>query len=609
MVKKWIAGLLACSLVASALCGCGAESGVSGSESSAATSSSSDEQKTAGTGLHKTTPEGAYDLEVPAELEKYYQKYDPPIQMTQNVSGPEDETNFYPGDTWENNQFTEWAENVAGIQWSPMWEAPDAETAKQKLNLGMASGELPDIIKADALTIKQLAEAGAIIPLDDLMEEYMSPLLKEVYRQYEEENNNSVFHPVTIEGKKMAFVPMCDQVGPANIWYREDEVKALGMELPKTIEELEALFAAYKEKNPENKCLMVNKDLGHLNSIFGAYGAYRAIWLNQEEGIGYSSIQPEMKDALAKLAEWYQTGYIDPEFIIKDDAKAAEEFVAGNILCYDDGWGTVWGVAPNTLKNIPEAVLNTGSLIKGPEGMSGGVKPQAYYNYFGVSAQCKNPEAAFIQLNWLVDSALRNEASYREKCAFVYPEEARKAPVNNDMLISEGKDIIFQESSYKHPGPGTASTWFYNRGSNRIVYGFDFGQMPNELSSEMKLVADLVSAGGTSDDPAEQALLDIYKTYFMGFDMLKVNGGNNAAYLAEQSKTNPGVKIDVFSGLPTATMSEKKAYLDKLELETFTKIITGEYGIDKFDSFVQEWNDNGGKAITEEVNAWYQSVK
>lgn len=54
-------------------------------------------------------------------------------------------------------------------------------------------------------------------------------------------------------------------------------------------------------------------------------------------------------------------------------------------------------------------------------------------------------------------------------------------------------------------------------------------------------------------------------------------------------------------------MNEKMAYLDKLETETYTRIIMGTQPVDYFDSFVQEWMNNGGTEITAEVNEWYQS--
>ena len=46
-----------------------------------------------------------------------------------------------------------------------------------------------------------------------------------------------------------------------------------------------------------------------------------------------------------------------------------------------------------------------------------------------------------------------------------------------------------------------------------------------------------------------------------------------------------------------------------LEKQTYTNIIYGNEPIEAFDTFVEEWKAQGGDQITEEVNAWYETVK
>jgi putative aldouronate transport system substrate-binding protein len=46
-----------------------------------------------------------------------------------------------------------------------------------------------------------------------------------------------------------------------------------------------------------------------------------------------------------------------------------------------------------------------------------------------------------------------------------------------------------------------------------------------------------------------------------------------------------------------------------LKNEYFLKIITGAWGIDKFDEFVQKWHVNGGDQILGAINAWYATFK
>lgn len=51
----------------------------------------------------------------------------------------------------------------------------------------------------------------------------------------------------------------------------------------------------------------------------------------------------------------------------------------------------------------------------------------------------------------------------------------------------------------------------------------------------------------------------------------------------------------------TPTSEQKKATLDKTELEAYVAIVTGAQPIDYFDTFVSEWKRLGGDAIAQEV--------
>lgn len=48
-------------------------------------------------------------------------------------------------------------------------------------------------------------------------------------------------------------------------------------------------------------------------------------------------------------------------------------------------------------------------------------------------------------------------------------------------------------------------------------------------------------------------------------------------------------------------MKTKNADLNKLQEETFVAIVTGAEPIEKFDTFVEDWNKRGGEQITKEV--------
>lgn len=58
---------------------------------------------------------------------------------------------------------------------------------------------------------------------------------------------------------------------------------------------------------------------------------------------------------------------------------------------------------------------------------------------------------------------------------------------------------------------------------------------------------------------------------------------------------------NAYSG-QTETMQAKWANLKKMEEETFAKIIIGKADISEFDTFVENWKNQGGDQILKEIN-------
>ena len=65
--------------------------------------------------------------------------------------------------------------------------------------------------------------------------------------------------------------------------------------------------------------------------VFGAYGDYvPGAWSQATDGsLVYGSIQPSIKEGLAKLREWYGNGYLATDFAILSAGDAQESFISG----------------------------------------------------------------------------------------------------------------------------------------------------------------------------------------------------------------------------------------------------------------------------------------
>lgn len=65
-------------------------------------------------------------------------------------------------------------------------------------------------------------------------------------------------------------------------------------------------------------------------------------------------------------------------------------------------------------------------------------------------------------------------------------------------------------------------------------------------------------------------------------------------------------KVIAGDGLPSSIYAEYPDIMNKtLYIECASKIITGEYDIDKFDEFVERWYSSGGEAVTKAAREWY----
>ena len=128
------------------------------------------------------------------------------------------------------------------------WLRPKTD---QKLNLVLASGELPDVIINFGIPLDQqqtLADQGLIIPVDDLIAKYGDefakvledmPQIKEVYslsdgKMYSLPHINECYH-CTLSQKAWIYKPWLDK---------------LGLEVPTTTDELYTVLKAFKEKDP-----------------------------------------------------------------------------------------------------------------------------------------------------------------------------------------------------------------------------------------------------------------------------------------------------------------------------------------------------------------------
>lgn len=553
--RKSISSIALASLVLTMVTACSGNGNASKSDASASPSPASGSSQASGSAQ-------------PGEKADPFGKIDPPIEVTAvRAAAP---LKFENGETIENNGWTKLYENELGIKIKYQWISDQFE---QKMNVTMVSGNLPDLMPLTGGQFKRLAESGQLADLSEALDKYGSDTVKEIYKK----DGGLGLQSATYDGKLLALPWLGSYTDTAPLlWIRTDWLKKLNLPEPKSMDDVLKIADAFVNQDPDGNGkkdtygLAANKDLltdlFGLDGFFNSYHAYPKIWIKDASGnIAYGSIQPEMKTALAKLQELYKSGIIDREFAVNNVDKVGEAANAGKLgLTYSVHWLPLYLQAgKNQDPNMEWKPYRLQSIDNQP------AQPRAIYainTYYAVRKGMAHPEAIVKLMN----AAMR-----------IWPED--KYPVT-ELQVN-----------------GDVEKWKY-----RFVHN----QNPTQNLDAYKRVNEAIEKNDESVLDPNTGEPNVYKNVkaYLGGDM---NGwGYNGVFGAEGSQSiyaqyekENAYKISEFMGSSTPAMTEKGVTLDKLELDTYTKIIMGEASVDTFDDFVANWKKLGGDEVTKEVAA------
>ncbi|TDF98673.1 extracellular solute-binding protein [Paenibacillus piri] len=522
-------------------------------------------------GCSSSTKEGtsATSNSAAKEAKKPGEKYDPPVMMT-TARGVDSSLKFRDGETIANNVHTRWAKEKLGIDIKYLWTVPAEQNGfENKLRLSLAANEpLPDVITVPNLLVAgELMDSGKVMDIKEAFDKYASPRLKKIYSDFPE-----LWQLVDRKGKKMG-LPLTSggDGGDPVLWIRQDWLDKLGLKKPENLDEMETVMKAFVTNKPDGKetaglsFYMQGGIEQAMTWIFGAYGDYMPrSWNKAPDGsLVYGSLQPNVKQGLAKLQDWFKKGYLDKEVGLMDALKAAEAFNSGRAGMIAGQFHSPLGRI--NIDKIKGAQMKPFAYPAGPNNKRGHRASNLYANIALFNKDFKHIDAFFYYYDTLHGNVLGDKSSEFYNCYF----EGYECVVKNG--VADFKDI---------PG-GAMSARLYTINQPEIPL------IQNTIRK--KLFEGKAPESG-------------YEIRTKGLGDLTVEAG---AYVLD---TRPFRVSDQFMTAPTKTMLSRMAQLQKIEDEYFTKIIYGELPVDAFDKFVKEWKDGGGEQITKEVNEWYNSV-
>lgn len=503
------------------------------------------------------------------DVDKPFGKYNETVTITlgrQGVSG----NNLPTGDTLESNQFLKYVEDRLNVKVKYDFSVEDLDAYNQKVTLAIASNNTPDVMIVDEQQFKRMAQANMLADLTDVYNQYASPLIKEYYSSY---TDDRVLNTGRIDGKLLA-LPNTNIDGSYQLlWIRKDWLDKLKLTPPKSMEEVTAIVKAFKDQDPDGnnkadtvgllgeKSVVTDGGFFTFDPVFNVNHSYPKNWFKDSSGnIVYGSTTPETKEALKVLRDLYAADLIDKEFLTRkweDNAGLVSSGRAGILFA---PWFAGWALS-DAVKTNPNADWIPLAVPLDGEGNRNIVPSVPSGMFLVVNKKAENPEAVIKMLNVEYEGIRLIDPASQE----LYKDLGvgwQNYPLNLqlDYQDSLARDIpVYNQAIKDNTSAGLPA---------RII---------PRVNSVLK----------NNKDPKKD--LPAYADSLAFYTGAAVTGAK------EIKKIDP-----IFYG-KTATMLKKGANLDKLENETFLKIITGTAPIDEFDKFVSTWKNIGGDEITKEI--------
>lgn len=478
------------------------------------------------------------------------------------------------------NLFSDYLLERSNIEVEYLWYT-DNKNYDTKMSLAITSGDLPDVfvVRSEQM-LKMLVESDMLEPLDQAYETKADQYIKDFYN-----SANNPFDVATFDGKLMALPDLKQGYEFSYTWVRKDWLDQLGLELPKTLDDCVTIAQAFVDNNMSGEGGMIGfplstgiagnyaYDLG-FDPVVNTFDAYPRSWMYMEDGsIAYGTIQPEMKEALAFMADLYQRGLIDREFATRDDETIKKLIATNKIGILFAPWHMP-GVFMKNIKEInPDAEWVPVLAPLSDDGKMHPMNPAPHSAFLCVRKGYEHPEVAIELMNYCWQRGNDPKIKEIEKFYNESPELDGKrvlepwkstglvmvqwfdAPVRDGIALQNAID-----NNYDSTGLSAELTGYLQQSKDYLVDGNPDG---------WSVYASRVTGSAIMDDPEHLEFVDMCYPAF------------------------------------TDTMSLKWASMVSAEDEMMLKIIMGEEPIESFDTFVENWKRMGGDEITSEVNAMY----
>ena len=502
----------------------------------------------------ETTPYGAYP-----ELVTY---------TLAQISGANN-SNLPEGNTYEDNAYTRYLRKMLNIQNDTVYMDTE-ERYSELVNILVKDQNLPDImVVTDREILKELVENDLVEDLTEVFEKCTSPRIKEMYESY----GDALLNSGKFNGRLMAVLETVIDHGPNLLWLRKDWMEELGQEEPETLEDAFEIIDAFVQNRMgtedgetpvglacDTNLVGTTSSSYSVDPVFDSFGANPQRWISQDGEIVYGSLTEETKEALDYLHKLYDRGILDRNFALRAPNNLRDLVVNGKCGAFFGLWWT-----PNN------------PLMESYE---------------------KNSEADW-EPYYLQELADKNVyESFRDN-KYVVVRKGYEHPEIVMKIIS----VLFDYTRYEAEDAREVNEYFalnVDPTARPLVINVDYNEATYQATENIEAALNGNYPEGNLT-AIEQSYYQACSSYLSGNDYTAEDW---AAYKSRISAV--GLLVDkhytpaVRSYLDDAG-GEIPQSLRQFETSTFIQIIMGEKPVSYFETFVEQWYQQGGHELTQQI--------
>ena len=506
-----------------------------------------------------------------------YGKYPEEVTYTLGKISGANNANLPVGETYENNGYTRYLKEILNIQNKDIFEMEDGEQYDETVRLAIKDRDIPDIMVVKGRdNLKELIKYDLVEDITDVYEECASDRVKEMYESYGE----GLLQSATYDGKLYALPDTVIDHGAMMLWMRKDWIDQLGLEEPQTMEEAMDIIQKFVEADVagDNETIglacntsMVSKSSStySVDPIFTMFHTAPQSWILDEKGnVTYGSLTQETKSALAYMNYLYQTGILDPKFLLRTPENINDLIDEGQCGAFFGSWWAPNNPLMSSHSADPQAEWQPYFLTSEDENKVQTFESYSDWQYVVVRKGYKHPEIVPKYISVMFDYSRyqdKKAEEINEYFALNVDPTARPMNINVD----------YRDALYR---------------TTRNIRDALEGDYPIESLSGL-----------------EYSYFNTCKSYLNG-NLTTANAW--AAYASRITAVGLLVDSGFESNIPLSlgeVDGEVSSNLLKLEKQAFLQIVSGEKPVAYFDTFVSEWYSQGGKELTQKVRESYQN--